>query len=336
LVLYSFKQKVSKNIAVLYAVVFLLTMSVLRYGIGVDFFTYQEYYIEISNIGHTDYAEYGFILLSQLSVYLGIGFQGVVAVYAILTVILFAVFYSKYSNNVLLSIYIFTMLPLLYLASFNVIRQFLAVALFSFSIRYIFEKKLILYIACLLFTAFFVHKSVIIMLPMYFILTRNLNIFNYIFITLLYIVLLQFVELIITTLGFSQIYLNGSIKNTGVNYLVLIFFILFAYIYYWKKKLVSHKPENIIFINLTFICTLVSFSSMFTDLPSGPFLRLSSFFTIAIPIILVNILPVIKSYKFRLVYFFGLIFASTLYFYAVLIFKGGLYKLTPYTTIIFN
>lgn len=334
-VLYSFNQKASKKVAAFYAVIFLLVVSVIRYGIGIDFFSYQDYYEEISNGGYIK-VEYGFIILSELSNFLGLGFQGVVAGYSILTILLLTFFYSRFSNNFLLTIYIFTMLPILYLSSFNVIRQFLTVAIFAYSINYILEKKLFIYILSILFAAFFVHKSALLMLPMYFILTRNLNGINYSIIIFLYMVSLQFIDFIVLKLGFSGIYLNGEYKNTGVNYLVFVYLLVFIYIFILKNKLINHRPENVVFINMTFICTLISFSPLFSDLPSAPFLRLTSFFTIAMPIIMVNVLPIIKNYRLRLVYFLGIVFAPTLYFYVTLIFKGGLYKLTPYSTFVFN
>ena len=241
LVLYPFRQRLTKKIAALYATIFLLTMSVLRYCVGIDFFSYQDNYLIVSN-GEFLNTEYGFLILSQICDYLGLGFQGVVASYATLTILLFISFYSRFSNNILLSIYIFAMMPILYLASFNVIRQFLAVAIFAYSIRFVFERKLILYVAFILFAAFFVHKSVLIMLPMYFLLSRNLNGRNYVVITSLYIISLQFIDFIMLKVGGSAIYLNGHFEDAGINSLVFIYFIMFifiTYIYFINKIFIS-------------------------------------------------------------------------------------------------
>ncbi|MAD15239.1 MAG: hypothetical protein CL579_04060 [Alteromonadaceae bacterium] len=333
--LFPFKNKDAKYVAAFFLIVFLILLSVVRLGVGVDFYSYESYYIAL-NDGKNINVERGFILVSRLMDLFGIGFQGVIALYALTTIFLIVRFYSRFSRNLLMSLFLFYSLPILYLSSFNVIRQFLVVAMFAYSLKYLVNRNLFFYFFINLFAAVFIHKSAVLMLPLYFFIHLEFSLSKYLILSVAYILALQFLEVIVSSLGFSAIYLNGNFQNTGVNYLVFVFFALFLFIYYFKKSLFLQSKDNIVFVNLMFVCTLISFSSMFSNFPSAPFMRLSTFFTIALPVLIVNVFPLIKNYSFRVYYLACVLALPTVYFYASLMLRGGKNKLVPYTTFIFG
>jgi hypothetical protein len=336
-VCFSLKYKKFNNVGIFFAFIFIITIGMFRYEVGIDYNSYSEYFVSLSK-GEVVNVEYGFVFVSHIAIFFGLGFQGVIAVYSFLSALFINAFYCRFSDKPLLSIYIYAMLPILYLSSFNVIRQFLAVAIFAYSIRFIVERKFLFYVLLTCLSAFLVHKSAVLMLPLYFFLARNPSAFIYFVAVFFYFFTLKFVDFVIIHLGFSGIYTSeiSHFKNTGVNNLVLVYLLLFIFILFIRDKLLNINKNNIIFINMVFLSVLVALSPLFTDLPSAPFLRLTTFFTIALPVILVNTIPALKYKFFKWGYFLSIILLPAAYFYFTLVFKGGLYKLTPYQLSLFH
>lgn len=98
---------------------------------------------------------------------LGFNWQQYLASIAIITGVFTWYGISKYSDDVALSMYLF-MTGLYFYWMFNGIRQFLVVAILFASLRLIAEKKLWKFLL-IIFILYFLHKTVIIMIPIYFI-----------------------------------------------------------------------------------------------------------------------------------------------------------------------
>ena len=327
---------VRAEMPVVFSITFMLCLiSALRHQVGVDFNTYFDYYTEIS-VGKEAPAEYGFVMLARFCEVIGVGFQGLIFVYSLLIAYFSSSSFIKFSSRPALSVYIFAMLPILYLASFNIMRQFLAVTIFLFSLRYIASGRMYSYILTIAAAALVAHKSIILMLPLYFILGRKLNFWHYGLVALLYIALLQFLEILIELLGFSSVYLGGAFENTGVNFLVVAYAIIFLMIFLMRGVLVRKLEKNVIFVNMAFFSMLVSLTPLLTDLPTAPILRMSSYFTIGLPILFANMINIFYGVYTRFFLMIGLIIPVTVYFYATLYFNGAAYKLTPYRTFIFE
>ena len=128
----------------------------LRYGVGIDYYTYLQSYYDSPEIVQ-DYYEPGYVFLLDICKYISIGPELFFTLLAFLQIffIYYAFNYLPRKAVVFLPVYlIFTGLAM---AGFmNNIRQTIALALFIFSIHYIVEKRVLpFYIFCFLILCVF-------------------------------------------------------------------------------------------------------------------------------------------------------------------------------------
>lgn len=146
-------------------------ISGIRYRVGVDYPTYHQYYIQLEEYGKTfgyDF-EIGFSFLSELFANLNLHFSFYFGFWAALQIGF--VFYAFRNEKYLLPyICILIILGSYYLSWMNGIRQCIVACAFVYSIEFIEKKKLWKFLLFVLL-AFTFHKSVVILLPFYFILT---------------------------------------------------------------------------------------------------------------------------------------------------------------------
>lgn len=165
-----------------YFLVFILFLfSSLRYEVGVDFELYKS---TVSNpYGYEfDRLEIFYKLLIMVMHYTGLPYQTLFIVSSAIYMFSFAIFNKKYFPLPFLSLLFFIFIPSLYLASFNLIRQFAAIGIFLIGFKFLLERKFFRYCLVLLVASLF-HKSAILLVFAYFII-------NNVKLTLLTIVLL--------------------------------------------------------------------------------------------------------------------------------------------------
>lgn len=208
--------------------------------------------------------------------------SGLVVVYLYLKVI------SKYSVNYLLSVFLFITLGI-YTFFFNGLRQGIAMAIFTFALPYLLERKIILYILVCLFASFF-HITALFMIPFYFLVHLRIKPIYKILITFLGSLLLSriLVTYIASTNDRYESYTEVS-QSSGGMLILLFYFLILLFIYFTAnmykvrdeqfKKLFTFYSVGIVFI--------IPLALLGTN-PSGP-QRLLSYFSWT----LVLILPVI-------------------------------------------
>ncbi len=114
--------------------------------------------------------ESGHLLLTKLLGYLS-HTRLYLATYAAITVILvYSVTTKLKKDSVAMSMLVFFFV--FFSSSFNIMRQYMAIAIVAYSFRFIFEKKLIRFILTVLLAATF-HTSAIIIIPLYFLWTKK-------------------------------------------------------------------------------------------------------------------------------------------------------------------
>ena len=127
-----------KKIAFIITFLILAFFSAIRYNCGCDYFSYMNH---ISNIqvGNTNYMEIGFktavILLSNITK----DPKFVISVFGILTVFFYTKSIWDQSDNVLFSVFIFLTWGY-YFMTFNSIRNYFALALVLYSIKYLYKN----------------------------------------------------------------------------------------------------------------------------------------------------------------------------------------------------
>ncbi len=144
----------------------LFLFAALRYMYGSDYPAYYAHYLEI-RAGNPDvYDEWLFTLLNRLSpsFYVVIAVTSAVFVYGVYRLIIG----TLSTRDAWLGLLIFVISPYLFLMNLSAIRQCMAMVLFMAAIPFAARKKLIPY-ALLILLATMMHKTAVILLPIYFV-----------------------------------------------------------------------------------------------------------------------------------------------------------------------
>ncbi|XOQ48306.1 MAG: Transmembrane protein EpsG [Eubacteriales bacterium] len=176
------KSKRNNAIFLLIVSVAMIVMSYLRADtVGIDYIQYADYFKQVRNGGWSFLisdangyrVEPGYSLLN----YFVSLFTGDVHIFmlfvSILTVGLTAVLLYKYSPVPWVGMFVFASFGF-FGNSLSFLRQSIAIAIFLYAINFLKKKKLIPYILIVLLAASF-HKSIIIMIPVYFLAHIKVN-----------------------------------------------------------------------------------------------------------------------------------------------------------------
>jgi len=176
------KTKYSKLGSFIYWSAFILpfAISANRYGIGTDYFHYVELYQELEGYNNIFSAiqnipyEPGWIILNFAVKVIFDNYQYIFIISSALTMFFIFKTLEYYRGTIYVWFGILIFLTTLYNASFNIIRQVLAAAILLFAIKYIREKKFLIFTIFTMLAASF-HYSAIIYFPMYWILNKSRN-----------------------------------------------------------------------------------------------------------------------------------------------------------------
>lgn len=194
---------------------------------------------------------------------------------SIITIIPLFTFYY-HSPYPFITILIFLLFPGCgYCQTFNLVRQFAAIAILIYGFKYLYNSELIKYLTCV-FIAFLFHKTAIIMIPIYWIVKFELK--------GIVMVLLIIMSFILPALGLINVpqwaaymlgyteYLENQ-RTVGINTIILILNFLFVIIFLIKSKLCKSKYDLIIF-NMSLIgIVMYNLSSI-----SEVFMRIAMYF----------------------------------------------------------
>lgn len=138
----------------------------VRYDFGNDYWNYYDTFIECSNGFDPEIIEPGWTLINVLCQ--PIGYMGMIF---LLTVFEYYVIFKQIRDLVpqkywWLAVLIFTFTFNFQLLGCSMMRQYLAMTILLYSVRYIASRKLILFLIALI-VAISIHKTAVIFLPMY-------------------------------------------------------------------------------------------------------------------------------------------------------------------------
>ncbi len=285
----------NKRKILFYILVFLITcIGVFRNNIGADYFVYQKiYYLMDWSYNRFFSIEPTFSLLSILLKKFDLSSQALFAIYAIL-INLFLILGAKYylPKNYL-ALNSFLLCWCLYFIgwynSLTIIRQYLAVAMFFYSSKFLFEDKFIKYL-CSILCATLVHYSSIVLILLYPIRKFKIEVKYFIIILISFIILssqgvfLNIIIKIVNGLPFT-IYKVSSYLND--NFHILQSFvhnngtglgILFYYIFLCSALIFANNNSKISEILIRMIEVGLLIKTIFFMIP--PLARISIFFEI--------------------------------------------------------
>ena len=229
---------------------------------------------------------------------------------SIITLIPIYKFYYS-SKFPLYSIFIFLLFPGCgYLQTFNLVRQFAAIAISLYAFKYVINRDLMKFLL-ITFVAFLFHFSAIFLIPLYYIV--NLKVRNWILVlSIIASLLISKLDISLTSIvllipGYESYYYNQISNESSTVVLILNAFMI--YIILNKKLFVKDQADNV-FLNYTVIGIVLYNLSIISEV----FMRLSLYGLIYIPITLT--LPFIKQtngtivYKVTIIIFFILVFIN--------------------------
>ena len=266
-----------------------------------DLYNYESMFVNTKMMtwkacfGYVGGMEAGYVVLNKIvSTFTGnyYVFQGL---YGFTLLFLYFSSFRRYSPYVIVSIL------LLLVGTFNisiyVLRQYLAVAIFVASFPLIIDRKMIPYLIICIF-AFFIHKSAIICVPIYFMyqLRPKYLFLSMVLLTLgIFFLLDAFMIFSVETISDFEEYLGRNVTDSQ-SYIgaVIEGIILFIYVYTFRRIVWEEGIHKLIFI-LLILSVLVNIAIIGRP---GTLSRLSSFYETAT----LYALPLILATKKDLLY----------------------------------
>lgn len=315
--------KFNKKVYYYIVVLILILFAGMRFNVGVDYNNYVNLFKDII-YGYNIHTEISFnYIVNFINLFNG-SYQILFLFYSIMTIFFMSKFFHFFSNNKILSIYLYFSFPVFYLASFNGIRQILAVAIFAYALKFIVKENFLKYfLLILLATA--IHKTAILLLPFYLFINKNIGIKLYCTIGLFYYVIIKLIEDQIENIGIYLVYFNSSdIENNSVNPMIYLLMIIFIIIY--QKKFIHKK----IALNMIFFSILIGLTPLVLNVGTEYITRMTSYFTIVILFALPNLITSFNNSNIKSLYFISLLLIGGLYFTRNILLLGERYLLVPY------
>ncbi len=336
-------KKTYRNILIIIALAIPITIASIRYNVGTDYNTYVSLYnkyslLDLKNIFLAKEVEVFFVLVCKIAYALG-NAQIMFFIYSILTVgIMFRICWEN-RDKISVSLMWFLYLFMFFGASMNIVRQSLAMVVVVYAYKYIDNRNFYKFIIFALL-AICIHKTAIIIVPLYFILDFNKNRINNkiignflrILIVIISFVFIINIEKIILFLGnfesFNKYitYINYS-KDIN-NFSFILKLIVFVFITIFIKPMIKYDSKNKMYYYLLILDLILSLLGY-----KSPYLkRISYYFSIVEIFLLAGIPKILKIKKQKQIITICIIFyAISKFILTVYILKQG--DLIPYITI---
>ena len=242
----------------------LFLLSAFRYDIGFD---YQMYAVGFRNMTEAGFEtltykdwETGFIVFTKLlGLIPGMDYQWYMIVLSVIAILPAAIFIYKNSEMPWLSTVLYVNMFMFFM-TMNFLRQMIAVSLVMLAWHFMKRNKFIIF-ALIILLAFFFHQTVIVMIPVYFLIKikpgiRELLIYGFILLWF-YTASTNLFDLITTF--FHEEYKDSVFIQQGVSfvYMILPVFITVIAFILIKTQTINLTNENKYLTNLTFIGTLM-------------------------------------------------------------------------------
>lgn len=276
-------KKENRNVIFFFAFLTIIILAGLRGNVEPDYSHYLNIYnsAQWNNYFKNDSVEIGYYYYNVILKDFGIGFQFVIFSMAFVTVFFKLKILKEYSPNYIISFLLYYC-SLFFLYDFIAIRQALAMSIFMLSIPHIINRNLPKFLLYIGIAALF-HISVLILIPVYFLLKYKYNNF------IVLLVLLACLGLNIANVSFPLIdFLRNYIPLPSFTKAKLDFYsmeteyafisvrlLIFAFIFLFYKWIVKTDEKFNLFFNLFFIGVLIT--TLFNEIPQFSY-RIKAYF----------------------------------------------------------
>jgi len=313
------KKNINLKHGILFFIVFIF--SALRFDVGWDYGNYYDIIFNLKGVNFEPATPY----LIEFSKYVDF-----TQLFFIVTsyIIVYGVHYAlkHYSKDYVVSLLIFVSVPLFYMNSFSIIRQYCAIAIVLYGIKYILRKQLLPYLITIAFASMF-HYSAIAGLLIYFLNKLSLN-----KVTSVVLILVSLFQNLISIENISRYSYLAHLGDPGNGaQLVRILFLLLAIIFIAFSNAFK-TPESKFYYNV-FIVGVCIFNVTFSIGEQAT--RVSLYFIIYLILLVPELSYRFKKKQFYLVVIMFTIslYSTTLYFSYTNPYKN---HLTPYQIFLYK
>lgn len=276
---------------------------------------------EIFTLRHIVDFEYGYILYNKIISSLFINEQALLIVTSAIVVFCFSYFIWKYSRIPWLSFYLFVTLGF-WGSSFNILRQYIAMSILMFSIKYIKKRNLIKFLACLGLAVSFHTTAIcyIVLYPLHNIKINKIHITLLSFIAIVTLFTSEYIiKLVVGYTSYSKYFEeigSGLGKGTGQGNLTVLILVIICMLFFIRmvKKVDSNTNLWIQMLIISVFCNILA-------LDLGIFERIMRYFMIAMIIAIPNTIYSLKQRKVKMIgktlvvvltayYYFGILMAT--------------------------
>lgn len=299
-----------------------------RNGVGVDWKGYKDLFEDISANIPSYKVEFGYYIINKWVAMIG----GSAEIMFFIVALISWFFIFKSVPKILLPLTLFFLYAdEVFFWSMNGVRQFVALSIFLYSIRFIINRTLIKYLFFIIIAILF-HTSAVLLLPLYFIPFQKL--YNQKFWFIAFIISSFFANSQVLVDGLRKIIFYGAnqfgllsyylgffdrgqyIAGTLILGLGFIFkFLINLFIIFFSKEVVKQNPQTKIYFVLFFISTII-FNLFYMYQPIG---RLNTYFAVLRCIVLALIIyHLSRKRKYQLlaisvIMYYFILFLSTIY-----------------------
>lgn len=310
----------------------LVITSGLQKNVGDTYFYMHSYKIKTFTWSQIDYSgDFGFEIYQLLLQKVSKDPQILIFVTGAITNLLIVIVLYKYARIIELAIYMYITAGM-FTTSMNGIRQFLAAGIVFMATKYILNGDFKKYALFILFAAT-IHKTALVLLPIYFIVRRK---------AWTRVTMLLIASSIIIVLGFNQFIeiLFSALENTkygeysdfaegGANILRVIVSAVPVFIaFLGRHKLRELWPKSDYIVNMSIICVVFAIIST----QNWIFARFNIYFGLYNLILISWIVLLFKENSQKLIYYIILIF-YLIYFYYEHVISFGFYYISDYLNI---
>ncbi len=322
-----------KNIGITLALFLIVTLCGLRYNVGTDYESYVGIFEIIASDGFV-IVEPGYYWFNKVFANFNNGSVYVFLIFSLITYVF--LFYSLAREKILLLGLFFTFTFGFVFLSNNLIRQSLVIAIFLYSIKFIYTKRLSRYFLCIAICSLF-HYSAILLFPLFWV--RKISIkkfywfliisFSYFF-SFLEWFKLWVIEIITFFPKYSGYLVWGGEEKTAVNSGITMFIIyilnLFI-IFNYNESLVNER------LKIFFKLYLLGVSLAFLTLNISFVFRFSYYLTSLIIVVIPLMVKAMKNNRNKYLFHIIMIFMSLLFWIKSFWFND--HGALPYNSLLF-
>ena len=320
------------NIFVWIVIIYLICISGFRVGVGTDYWTYKEMYeIWAPNARIEGTSDIGFLIFIKLLHNISMNSQLMFMVTSIIINVCIILTIKKYSTKFELSMY-FYITTFVYYATFNAVRQTMAIAIVFAATKYLIERKRKQYIFIVI-VASFIHQSILIMIPVYFLVNNKFKSKTNLYVCIVFVLSFLFYDGFLESLfnildgsnyaGYKEV-VSSSAEGANI-FRFLVQLVPIALIFVYSKSIVNDDDKEFnIMLNMSLLGTLF----MLLALKHWLFARLTTIFNLYSIIVIPKILDGCKNKKMKILLCYTMMICYFLF--ALMLLRNGESNILPY------